>query len=133
MDRPPTIAVDLDGVIYKQDGWKRFHLGQLIPGVVDELQKFKDAGWKVVIHTARIPEDFDYVRLQLIKDGVPHHRIWDNIGKPLADVYLDDRGITFEGHWEGMFERVLDWNPWYGDKFLRPPVGSEDEDLIGFR
>jgi len=131
--RPPTIAIDLDGTLYKQDKWNRKTLGNLLPGAMEQLELFKAAGWDIVIHTARLPCDFPDVKDILKKDKVPYDKLWEGVGKPLADVYLDDRGVTFKGNWEGMFDKINEWNPWYGDKFLRPPPGSEDEQLCKSR
>ena len=131
--RPKTIAVDLDGTIYHQKAWNRDNIGVPIPGAREELQKFIDAGWHVVIYTARLPEDWDNIESTVQADGIPYTRLWRKEGKPLADVYLDDRAITFDGNWARMFQRVEGWNPWFGDKFLRPPAGSDDEQLTRSR
>ena len=127
--RAKTIAVDLDGTLYHQTKWDRQSIGKLMKGAVRELQALKNDGWDIVIHTARIPEDWDFIEQILICDEVPYTKLWRGQGKPLADVYLDDRAITFDGTWDMMSQRINQWNPWYGDKFLRPAVGSEDEEL----
>lgn len=131
--RPKTIAVDLDGTLYTQEGWSRETVGELLPDALEELRKFKAAGWDIVIHTARLPEDFPILERLLQADDVPYDRIWGRVGKPLADAYLDDKGISFDGKWDGMFDRVMAWKPWFGEKFLRAPAGSEDEQLCKSR
>ena len=133
MTRPKTIAVDVDGVIYKAQPWapKTKLLGELMPGCIDELKKFIDAGWDIVIHTARHPNQFDDIERELILDDVPYDRFWRGEGKPLADVYLDDRAVTFDGEWLDLCNYIeLHWEPWHGDRFVRPESGSEDEELV---
>jgi hypothetical protein len=129
MIKHKIIAIDLDGTLYSQDGWRDRNLGKLMKGAVKELRTFKNDGWEIIIHTARSQTDINDIELRLISDGVPYDRIWRGKGKPLADVYLDDRGITFTGSWEGIFQKVNTWQPWSGPKFLRPPTGSEFEEL----
>ena len=131
--RPKTIAIDLDGTLYKQEKWDRATIGKLMPGAMRALQDLKEDGWDIVIHTARLPEDFPIIEKLLQEDGVPYDRLWEGVGKPLADVYLDDKAITFRGSWDGMLARVNAWQPWYGEKFMRPPPGSEDEQLCKLR
>ena len=33
-------------------------------------------------------------------------------GKPLADVYIDDRAITFEGDWDAAINQVIHFKTW---------------------
>lgn len=135
MIRPPTVAIDLDGTIIEQAVWTDGGKGDfvLIPGAVQEIKKLKESGWKIVIHTARFPDDLDEAGRRLRDLGVQFDLIWGGEGKPLADVYLDDKGITFEGKWEGMAERIINFVPYNGIKFLRPPIGSKDEQRIRSR
>lgn len=107
----PTIAVDFDGVIHQYDGWKDGTIyGTVMPGCVETLQRLKDAGWNIIVHSSRACDKVvDNVlcrgQLQemyewLNKHKVPYQSIWANTGKPLADLYLDDRGVRFCG-WLG--------------------------------
>lgn len=36
-----------------------------------------------------------------------------NPGKPIAAVYLDDRGITFKGDFDEAFEDIQQFKVWY--------------------
>ena len=33
--------------------------------------------------------------------------------KPIAHVYLDDRGVTFNGDWPAILKTIMDFKPWY--------------------
>ncbi len=35
-----------------------------------------------------------------------------NKGKPIADVYLDDRVVTFTGNWDQSYQDILVFKPW---------------------
>ena len=37
-----------------------------------------------------------------------------NKGKPLADVYIDDRGLTFRGDWKASYNDIINFTPWQG-------------------
>lgn len=115
------IAIDFDGVIAEYEGWKGIGVfGKPIAGVKKALEKFKAAGNIIIIHTTRgeveaikkymalweIP--YDYINFN--PNQAPHM----NQGKPIADVYIDDRAVTFNGSWNNTFlEQVLNFKSWY--------------------
>ena len=108
-----VLAVDFDGVIH--DYSKGWHDGSIyddpVPGTRDALRRFKDAGWRILIHTVRAHDRrvWDRVRGCIIlekaqltelgawlkKHKIPYHEVWIEPGKPIADVYLDDRARHF--------------------------------------
>ena len=89
-----TIACDFDGVIHDwahpKPGRK---MGLPMPGTKEALELLKSAGYKILIHSCNRP--------QVIRDfmsyyALPYDSIWESQGKPVADVYLDDKGLRFE-------------------------------------
>lgn len=116
--RPMVIAVDLDGTIceYKEGGPAQ--LGAPIPGMIDQLQALKAVGWVVVIWTVR--KESNELRSQLEKLGIPFDFINQNPHGPIdgsdkiyADVYLDDKALTFNGDTKGLAEKVINFRPWH--------------------
>lgn len=120
--RPKVLAMDFDGTIVHYNN--AAEIGELIPGVVDELRNIKKAGWVIVIWTSR--PDVDSVRKILDKMGVPYDLINENPYIPedapkeivnsrkiFADVYVDDRALSFDGKAEGLAARVTNFTPWY--------------------
>jgi len=102
-----TIACDLDGTLAKYSGWKGHEsIGDPIEKTIKKLKKEKEKGSKIIIHTARIREDddkeFDIAkRVEIIsnwltKNNVPHDEIWQDVGKPIADEYWDDRAVVIK-------------------------------------
>jgi hypothetical protein len=99
-----TVAVDLDGVLAKYDGWKGVrNIGDPIPGAVEflkDLSKFAN----VVIYTTRCSTDTNpgigldllegMVRNWLTLHGFVYSSIYVGQGKPIAAAYIDDRAVT---------------------------------------
>lgn len=102
-------AVDFDGVIHKYSlGW---HGGRIydVPcdGAKEAMEGLKKAGFKIIIHTARIRPNEDplevspppsevqlsAVSVWLEKYNIPYDEIWTESGKPVAHIYIDDRAI----------------------------------------
>jgi hypothetical protein len=101
-----AICVDFDGVIaaFAQDIES---FGSPIPGAGEALRELKSLGYKIIIHTARPSraEHVENLRGYLRRERIPFDEInsngdcpWPSI-KPLADVYIDDRALRFEGDW----------------------------------
>jgi hypothetical protein len=102
----PTVAIDLDDTLVEFDGWNGYqHIGQLRSGAFEALQRFKVAGWVVVLHTTRadlcriwdwidqtVPGLIDFVNVN--PASIPMRC---NPGKPIADLYIDDRSWPFCG------------------------------------
>lgn len=104
MNRPPWLAVDMDGTIlsYESGMADRNEYGEPLPGAVDALAELLSLGWRVSVYTARLPEQVDEdaqdaadeVAAALRDRGVPFSDVW--VGrKPRADVFLDDRAHRF--------------------------------------
>ncbi len=115
-----TICVDVDGVI--ADYSKGFQgvgkFGDPIPGASTILHKLRLEGWKIIIFTSRGEEDL--VAKYLHKHDIPFDEINKNSdshpkmnqGKPVADIYLDDRGLTFRGNWEETYNEIINFRTW---------------------
>jgi len=100
-----TICVDFDGVIASdRDGWQgNDHFGDPIHGAKEFLGKLKEK-YEVIIFTCRCCEDAmrgiekgnllaSRVRDYMDKHNLPYDHIYYGQGKPVADYYIDDRGV----------------------------------------
>lgn len=98
-----TICFDFDGVLATYDGWKDGEIGEPIPAGVDLVKLCKTKGYVIVINTCRTHpthgasnqrEQFLAVKKWLYENKIPYD--WIEIdGKPIADVYVDDRALYF--------------------------------------
>jgi hypothetical protein len=119
-----TIAVDFDATLANYENWEvnGENPGGPRPDVVEGLQRLKDAGWIIGIHSTRNTEVIsEWVvthNLSLLidfindnpdqPDGCSH--------KPISFIYIDDRASRYNG--ENMNEIVDsiidgDMEPWY--------------------
>jgi hypothetical protein len=100
-----TICYDLDGTLAEYNGWQGEEvIGEPIKNIVVDLKKEKENGSKIIIHTSRInlelhpdytlEEQVELVKNWLNKNGIPYDEIWQGIGKPMADRYVDDHSVV---------------------------------------
>lgn len=116
--RPLVVAVDLDGTLCEYHEGAPAEIGKPLPGMVEELKKLKEAGWYIVVWTVR-PASLD-LALQLEALKIPFDEInsnkygpKDGSNKIYADVYVDDKALTFSGETGGLAEKVMSFKPWH--------------------
>jgi capsule biosynthesis phosphatase len=110
----PRICIDLDGVICELRRPDQSYADvEPKPGVAEALRELKDAGWYLIIDTARhmatcesnvgrVVGRVGLTTLQwLDRHGIPYDEV--HFGKPNADLYVDDRGHRF-AEWGGALE-----------------------------
>ncbi len=93
MARPKTIMVDLDGVLCTEEVFLERPLAQPIDGARAALKKLRAAGHVVVIYTARGWGEKRVTERWLADHGFEYDGL--HMGKPIADVWIDDRAIRF--------------------------------------
>jgi len=105
------ICIDLDKTVCepKKEGE---NYGDVKPksGVVEKLYQWKNEGHYIIIHTARhmLTCEGDVKKVNLIfkmfliewleKWKIPYDELI--MGKPFADVYIDDKALKFEDNWD---------------------------------
>lgn len=91
---------DIDGVICTNT-WGEYELAEPLVEAIERINELHDTGHTIVLHTARGTETgIDWrpvTERQLGEWGLRYHSL--HFGKPNADVYIDDRGLSLE-HWE---------------------------------
>lgn len=107
-DAEIQIAVDFDETIVSTIG------GQLVlnRGAKEALARIQNAGYKVIIHSARAwaawPDVWSRVgemRDFLEDNEVPYDGIYMGTGKPAAVAYVDDKAMRYEDNWK----EIADW------------------------
>jgi len=128
-DWQKTVAIDLDGTLAHYQGWS----GQFTPigpPIIDSrgfsaqhfTQVLRDAGFRIIIFTCRGDLE-DVARWlnehQVAYDGINStcHNAPGSSSKPVADVYLDDRGVRFTGNFMDALKQIVSFKPhWDGDE-----------------
>lgn len=114
-----TVCIDIDGTLVHYDEWKgEQYFGSMIDGASSATRKLHEKGWYIIIFSTR--SNKNYISKFLIENKVEFDSINENPnqpenakgGKPIADVYVDDRALCFKGDWEQTVEDVLNFNSW---------------------
>ncbi len=102
---PKVIIVDFDGTIC---GFAFPDCGPPEPNVREGLQKLKDAGFDVHIHSVSTSlnwgfvnsiEHFERIKNYMCKHNLPCDKIVMDYDKPFAAAYIDDKGIAYRNNW----------------------------------
>lgn len=131
MAQRKTVAVDLDGVLARYDGWQGVdHFGEPLPGSRAFLRKLRET-FEVVIFTTRCNAELNREGANLLRNRVrdwldAHGFEYDHIhaeqGKPPAVAFIDDRAV---GCRPQDYENPVDA---YADAILETMWLSEPED-----
>jgi len=111
------IAVDFDATIHEHLSTFSDWVTIADPPVAfakNAMQQLKDDGWYIIVHTARII-DFstaEAVKTWLARHEIPYDEIWLDFSKPYADIYLDDKGLQFNGDWLQTLEDIKNFKNW---------------------
>ena len=120
MSHPITnrIIVDFDGTIC---GFKFPDVGPPEPGVRKALQQLKDDGFEIVVHSCRTGTYWNgkndsnnrLHHIAVITNFLVEHKIpYDallfdkSMDKPIADFYIDDKGVSYRGNWDTVISEI---------------------------
>jgi hypothetical protein len=113
-----TIAVDFDGVIAEYDGYKGPGVfGDPRQDVREALRELRAEGWKIIIHTTRGElEIADYLKQHTIPfDEINQNSDYKTAGpKPVADLYWDDRAVSYSGNARKDLGTIRSFRTWSG-------------------
>lgn len=116
-DTSPVIAIDFDAVIHDYNGDPK-KMGPPIPGALAGIKALIAHGAKLVIFSVR---STDQIISWLKKYNFPKLEVTNK--KPIAKVYLDDRGITFKGRWTNkLVNQLLSFSPYWE----KPGIDAND-------
>jgi len=130
-----VFAIDLDGTLIAWGEDHRVP-GPWLPGAKEALQALVLGGHEVIVHSCRVTwppgGGLDGVVALLAKAGFapylvevspesglhirhaaassaprPALGVWVGQGKPVADLYIDDRALAFDGDWAAICKSIL--------------------------
>lgn len=99
------IIIDLDGTICQEMRQFSRCLANPIPDAVDTVNKLYDAGNIIIIYSARTWAEYEMTVDWLRKHGLKYHQLF--MGKPVGDVWIDDRAITANNNWKDIEQKLL--------------------------
>ena len=95
-----VIAIDFDNTLV--------FVKEPLPGARDAINRLREKGHKIVIHSCNREA---WVKEVLDNNDIRYDRVHGNEskGKPLADLYVDDKGYRFpyNGDWATEIDAVL--------------------------
>lgn len=123
MERKKTICIDFDGVIADySDGYQgEDKFGDMVVNADIGTQIIKKKGWRIIIYTTRPVTEA--LKKYLADNKIAYDYINENPDQPkgsdiskgckiVADVYLDDRAVSFRGNWEWTVNDIAWFQPW---------------------
>jgi len=113
MARPPTAVIDIDGVlatggpeVYSDEAGWAYEKCRPISEGIELVRGLMTKKIRVILHTARWESDRGVTEQWLRLHQVPYDELL--MGKPSADIYVDDRGYRFTPGLLGISEAVLE-------------------------
>jgi uncharacterized HAD superfamily protein len=94
------LIIDLDGTICTEEKTFSRSLAKPLPGAIEGVNQLYDEGHIVIIYSARSWSEYEMTAHWLRTNGVRYHQLV--MGKPVGDVWIDDRAIRFRSWNETM-------------------------------
>ena len=110
-----TVVFDFDGVIHSYtSGWKGIDIipDPPVDGIAEVMRKLKNNGYDIVIQSTRAENIKGKYSIAAYckNNGIPYDSI--SATKPPALVYVDDRGLKFDGKTDSVFEQIENFHSW---------------------
>lgn len=100
------ICVDLDDTLLEKDPMSGEY-SQPTEGAIEAMQTLMEEGNRLTVFTARfnpmpaqlrhqMKEELEQMLQQL---GFPEMEVWTGMNKPSADIFIDNKAVTYDGDW----------------------------------
>jgi hypothetical protein len=91
------IIIDIDGTICTEERQFSRPLAKPLEGAIESINKLHAAGHTIILYTARTWAEWEVTNHWLAEHDVKFHQLF--MGKPVGDVWIDDRAIA-HNNWE---------------------------------
>lgn len=107
-----VVVIDFDGTLCE---FAFPNIGKPKPDVKQALEKLKELGYTIRIHTCgtahRWGKEFRILHIRtmekfLEENEIPYDEIIINMDKPIADWYIDDRAIQYKDNWLDIVQQI---------------------------
>lgn len=99
------IVIDMDGTICSEERQFSRCLAKPKPGAVETINALFEAGHTIIIYSARTWVEYEMTVDWLKRYGVKYTQLF--MGKPIGDVWIDDRAITCNNNWAEIKEKLI--------------------------
>ncbi len=90
-----VIFIDVDGTICTEEKTFERPLAKPLAGAVEKVNQLYEKGHTIIFWTSRGWEQYKVTKDWLDKHGFKFHQLL--MGKPIGDIFIDDRAKRFEG------------------------------------
>jgi hypothetical protein len=98
------IIIDMDGTICTEERTHSRSMAKPLANAVESVNGLYDEGHTIIIYSARTWMEYEMTVDWLSRHGIKYHQLM--LGKPVGDVWIDDRAITCNG-WDNV-NKILD-------------------------
>lgn len=130
------ICLDFDDTINNYPGWQQEGYaevrGEPVQDAKENIKWLRDSGYIVLVHSVRCGYTGGMVAVveYLNKYNIRVDGVCSN--KPPADIYLDDRSVTFKGDWIAAVNDIKAFSTWK-DKLKAVQASGDYHTLIGYK
>ncbi|HEY0740060.1 MAG TPA: hypothetical protein VGD40_01310 [Chryseosolibacter sp.] len=97
------IIIDLDGTICTEEKTYSRSLAKPLPGAIENVNRLFSEGHIIIIYSARTWMEYEMTADWLKRHDVHFHQLV--MGKPVGDLWIDDRAISFNG-WDNVPDQI---------------------------
>ena len=94
----------MDGTICTEERQFSRCLAKPLEGAVEAINSLYEAGHIIIIYSARTWAEYEMTNDWLQRNGVKFHQLF--MGKPVGDVWIDDRAITCKNNWADILKKL---------------------------
>lgn len=100
------VIIDMDGTICSEERQFSRCLAKIQDGAAETINALYEAGNTVIIYSSRTWMEYEMTSDWLRKHGIKYHQLI--MGKPIGDVWIDDRAITCRNNWSEIKKKLLE-------------------------
>ena len=89
------IIIDMDGTICTEERMHSRSMAKPLDNAVESVNSLYDEEHTIIIYSARTWMEYEMTVDWLSRHGIKYHQLM--LGKPVGDVWIDDRAITCDG------------------------------------
>lgn len=98
------IIIDMDGTICSEERQFSRCLATPQVGAIETINKLYDDGNIIIIYSARTWVEYEMTVDWLKRHEINYHQLI--MGKPIGDVWIDDRAINCNNNWKEIGETL---------------------------